>query len=112
MRTPRSEIPDWLRLTQSSDSHERRKALQKLCPCELKADAPEVWERILQMGDDPDAQVRRWVVHTLCDGSPARYRDEIIKLLESRYHDADDKVRKSVRKVLANYRHSGSVNVL
>jgi len=112
MRTPRSEIPEWLKLTRSAKSSERRKALQKLCPCELKSDAPEVWERILQMGEDPDAQVRRWVVHTLCDGSPARYRGEIVSLLEGRYHDPDDKVRKSVRKVLASYRHSGNVNVL
>ena len=112
MRTPRSEIPDWLDLTRSAKSSERRKAVQKLCPCELKSDAPEVWERILEMGEDPDAHVRRWVVHTLCDGSPARYRAEIVRLLESRYHDPDERVRKSVRRVLANYRHSGTVNVL
>jgi len=112
MRTSRSEIPDWLELTHSANSKDRRKALQRLCPCELKSDAPLVWERILQMGEDPDAQVRRWVVHTLCDGSPARYRAEIVRLLEGRYHDPDERVRRSVRKVLANYRHSGTVNVL
>lgn len=112
MRTPRHEIPDWLELTRSFDSRQRRKAVQKLCPCELKSDEPEVWERILEMGADPDAHVRRWVVHTLCDGSPARYRTEIVRLLESRYHDPDDKVRKSVRRVLASYRHSGNVNIL
>ena len=112
MRTPRSEIPDWLELTRSTDSRKRLEAVRKLCPCELKSDAVEVWERILQMGDDPDARVRRGVIHTLCDGSPVRYRAEIVKLLESRYHDPDDKVRKSIRRVLANYRHSGNVNVL
>ena len=112
MRTPRNEIPDWLELTLSAEPRDRRKALQKLCPCELKSDAAEVWERILQMGEDPDAHVRRWVVHTLCDGSPARYREEIVALLESRYQDPDGKVRKSVRKVLASYRNTGNVNIL
>ena len=112
MRTPRSEIPNWLELTRSTESRHRRKALQKALPCEIKSDAPKMWERILQMEEDPDAHVRRWVVHTPCDGSPQRYREEIVKLLESRYHDSDDKVRKSVRRVLAGYRYSGNVNVL
>jgi hypothetical protein len=112
MRTPRSEIPAWLELTRSPDLKDRRKALRSLCPCELKSDSAEVWERVLEMADDRDAGVRRWVIHVLCDGSPARYRDDILKLLESRYHDPDDRVRKAARRVLASYRRLGTVKVL
>jgi HEAT repeat protein len=112
MRTPRSEIPAWLELTRSPDHMDRRKALQSLCPCELKSDSAEVWARVLEMADDTDARVRRWVIHVLCDGSPARYRDDILDVLESRYHDPDERVRKSARRVLATYRRLGNVNVL
>ena len=112
MRTPRSEIPDWLDLTRSPDSRDRRKALQALCPCELKSETPEVWGRVLEMADDREARVRRSVVHVLCDGSPAKYQKDILRVLENHYHDPDDRVRKAVRRVLAIYRRSGTVNVL
>ena len=112
MRTSRTEIPDWLELTRSQNARERRKALRALCPCEVKSDNPEVWQRVLELIDDPDPGVRRWVVHVVCDGSPAAYRGQILSALEPRYHDPDDRVRKSVRRVLASYRHSGTVNVL
>ena len=112
MRTQRSEIPALLELTRSSDTRERRTALQALCACELKSNNPQVWERVLEMTDDPHAKVRGWVIHVLCDGSPVRYQPEILRALESRYHDPDDRVRKSARKVLATYRRLASVNVL
>jgi HEAT repeat protein len=112
MRTPRSEIPRWLALTRSADRDDRRKAVQALCPCETKVHAPLVWQRMLEMADDPDARVRRSIMHVLCDGSPAAYEREIVRVLESRYHDPDERVRKAARKVLAGYRRSGALNVL
>ena len=112
MRTARNEIPEWLELTRSAVASHRRRALQALCPCEVKSDNPEVWQRVLEMVDDPDNAVRRWVIHVLCDGSPARYRDQIVKALEERYNDSDPRVRKSVRKALNSQRRSGTVNVL
>ena len=53
MRTRKSDIPDWLELTRSPDPRERRKALQALCPCELKSKVTEVWQRVLEMAADP-----------------------------------------------------------
>jgi hypothetical protein len=64
------------------------------------------------MTEDLDAKVRAWVLHVLCDGSPMRYQADILRALESRYHDPDPRVRKSARKVLATYRRLATVNVL
>jgi hypothetical protein len=110
--TRKGDIPNWLELTHSADPRERREALRALCPCELKSKVSEVWKRVLEMAADPDAVVRRWTVHVLCDGSPAPYRGEIVRILESLYQDPDDRVRRAVRKVLANHRHTGNLNIL
>jgi hypothetical protein len=64
------------------------------------------------MADDSDSHVRRWILHVLCDGSPRIYEERIIGVLEKFRQDADERVRKSARKVLASYRHSGTLNVL
>ena len=48
----------------------------------------------------------------LCDGSPRIYQERILGVLEKFRHDADERVRKSARKVLASHRHSGTLNVL
>jgi HEAT repeats len=112
MRTPKSEIPGWLELTYSSDVRERRRALQALCPCELKSHSSEVWQRVFEMAEDPDASVRRWTIHVLCDGSPAMYQADVVRTLEGRYHDPDRRLRRMARHVLAKYRHTGSLNTL
>ena len=88
------------------------RALRALCPCELKSEVSEVWTRILTMAADPDAAVRRWTVQVLCDGSPVLYHGEIVRVLESLYQDPDYRVRRAVRKVFANHRHTGNLNIL
>ena len=112
MRTSKSEIPELIALSRSANPRDRRRALQALCPCEVKSNASDVWRRVMEMVDDPDVGVRRWVVHVLCDGSPGQYRAEIVKSLEARYNDPDERVRKFIRKALAGHRRSGTVNVL
>ena len=112
VRTRKSDILDWLELTYSPYPRERSRALQALCPCELKSKVSEVWERVLKMAADPDAAVRLMTVHVLCDGSPVFYHAEIVRVLESLYQDPDDRVRRAVRKVLANHRHTGNLNFL
>jgi hypothetical protein len=64
------------------------------------------------MTDDPDSHVRRWIVHVLCDGSPSIYETRILAVLEKFQNDPDERVRKSARKVLTSYRHSGTINIL
>src|SRR5271167_3626177 len=112
MRTPRSEIPRLLELSRDPDWKVRRQAIQALCPCEVKIHDSQIWQRFLEMADDPDLYVRRWILHVLCDGSPTSYERRILGVLENFQHDADGRVRRSARKVLAAYRHSGSFNIL
>ncbi|HXW84848.1 MAG TPA: HEAT repeat domain-containing protein [Candidatus Binataceae bacterium] len=112
MNTRRNEIPDWLELSRSEAVKDRRRAVHALCPCVVKSHSREVWQRMLQMIDDPDAGVRRAIVHALCDGSPAEYAPEIVKALEARYHDPDDSMRKMTRRMLAAHRRTGALNIL
>jgi HEAT repeat protein len=112
MRTPRSEIPRLLELSRDCDPKVRRKAIQALCPCEVKIHDSGIWQRFLEMADDPDPDVRRWIVHVLCDGSPTIYETRILGVLEKFRNDADERVKKSARKVLAGHRHSGTFNIL
>jgi len=64
------------------------------------------------MADDPDSHVRRWILHVLCDGSPATYETRILGALETFQHDTDERIRRSARKVLATHRRSGALNIL
>ena len=112
MRTPRSEIPRLLELSRDRDAKVRRKAIQALCPCEVKIHDPLIWDRFLEMADDSDPDVRRAIVHVLCDGSPTIYETRILGILEKLRIDTDERVRKPARRVLAAHRHSGTLNVL
>ena len=111
MATRRADIADWIALSATSEVECRRDAVHALCPCEVRADIPEVWNRILELAGDPDAHVRRLVIHALCDGSPIRYRTAVLNALEKLAQDSDDGVRRRARKALAAHRRTGTVNV-
>lgn len=112
MRTSKSDIPALLDLTRSADIKSRRRAIMALCPCELKSHSAEVWQRVIEMADDPDASVRRSVIHTVADGSPAQYEPKIVEALEKLYNDPERSVRRMARHVLSRYRHTGNLNTL
>lgn len=112
MATRRADIADLIALSSSTIASERSGAVRAMCPCELRANVPGVWRRIFELAEDPDPKVRRWVLHNLCDGSPAEHRREVIDTLERLSHDSDDQVRRHARQVLAGYRRTGKVNVL
>ncbi len=97
--------------TWSGEAKQRARALRELCPCELRQDHPEVWNRVLEMTGDPDAGVRSIVLHTLTDGSPRKRESSVISALESMRNDADPWLRRRVRGVLAHYRRTGRVNI-
>ena len=111
-RTKRHEIPALLAQTRDANALARRRAVQALCPCETKVHDDAVWRRMLEMADDPDPGVRSLICHTICDGSPAEYETEVLACLGKLRDDDDLKVRKMARRVLAQYRHTGRVNVL
>jgi len=105
-------LQEFISLTFAEDPTERKKALRDLCPCHVKHDVKEFWDRILAMTDDPDPVVRYQVLHNLCDGSPKTREDDVIKALETMHNDSDPYIRRRVHQVLSNYRRTGKWNIL
>jgi hypothetical protein len=106
------EVEGWLSLTHHDDPKLRSKAVRSLCPCHVKRQDDQIWERIFEMASDEDTHVRSTVLHALGDGSPRALEPQVIAALESMRDDPDANLRRRVRKVLAIYRRTGTVNVL
>jgi hypothetical protein len=111
-RTRRHEIEDLLAFTRSDDARERNEALRELCPCHVKFNDPRIWDRTLEMASDSDVKVRSTVLHLLCDGSPRARNDEVVAAVARMQQDPDDGLRRRARKVMAQYRKTGDINVL
>jgi hypothetical protein len=111
-RTRRHEIDELLDMTRSDDARDRNEALRELCPCHVKFNEKRVWNRTLEMACDPDAAVRSTVLHVLCDGSPRERNEEVVAAVARMQQDPDDKLRRRARKVMAQYRKTGNINVL
>ena len=62
------------------------------------------------MTEDPDSSVRSYVVHNLVDGSPSVRKEEVVATLERMQQDADFHLRRRVRRLVAYYRRTGTVN--
>ena len=110
--TAGADIPRLLELTYDDDPKVRRLAAKNLCGCHVRADHPEIWDRVLELLGDPDAGVRADAVHALGDSSPNHRVHDFAAALEPLYNDPDPHLRKRVRKVIMAYRRTGSVNVL
>ncbi len=104
------ELERWLERTRDADPRIRRRAVQHLCPCHVKADVARVWDRVLELVADPDAGVRSAVVHALGDGSPAALRERALAALEQVWNDPDRKTRRMARQLLAHYRRTGRLD--
>ncbi|MDD9959260.1 MAG: hypothetical protein OXU66_09995 [Gammaproteobacteria bacterium] len=104
------EIKELLEATHNSNAKNRKAALLKLCPCRVKANKAEIWDRLLAMRSDDDAGVRSIVLHNLCDGSPKVRHEEIVNAVEELAQDEDRKIRRRARNTLAVYRKSGVIN--
>lgn len=105
-------IEDYIKLTHNKKAQIRKAVVKDMCPCRVKKEIPQIWNRLLEMYDDPDPRVREQVVHTLCDGSPKSRELQVVEVLEKLWNDKDEKVRKRVRKALNSYRRTGDWNVL
>jgi hypothetical protein len=106
------EIEDALEMSQDSDPKVRVEAVRILCPCQLKMDIPRVWDRLIEMAQDESVHVRKNVFHVLADGSPRHREHQIVGVLETMRNDADPKLRRHVRRLLAHYHHGGRLNIL
>jgi HEAT repeats len=107
-----SQVNELVGLTHDRDPKVRKVALTNLCPCHVRAEFPEAWDRILEMVADPDPMVRSVVVHMLADGSPRHRQAEVVLALQALRNDPDRKVRRQVDYVLSSYRRTGRINVL
>jgi HEAT repeat protein len=103
-------LDDILERTRDADPEVRRLAAHHLCPCQLKTNHRQAWDRILELCQDDDLRVRKAVIHTLTDGSPKEREVDIVQALESMYNDDDRKLRRMVRQTLARYRATGKLN--
>ena len=105
-----NEIRELLEATHDSNPKIRKAALLQLCPCHVRANRAEIWERLLQLQTDSDAGVRSVVLHNLCDGSPRDREDEVVAAIERLANDQDRKLRRRARNALAVYRSTGIIN--
>ena len=106
----RQSIPELLEATRDPNPKVRKAATRDLCPCEVKANDSDAWDRLIAMTADPEIEVRRIALHAILDGSPRSRRAEVIRVLESMYNDPHPRLRRQVRKVLARHRATGKVN--
>lgn len=105
-------VEDYIKWTFHPNPQERKKALKELCPCHVRADLDQVWERILECTNDSDPLVRDQALHALGDGSPNHLEMKIVEIVEEKYNDPDPKVKKKARRMLNSYRRTGKWNVL
>ena len=95
----------------AADPAARRRAAQALCPCHVRGDDADVWDRLLGLVDDPEVGVRRTVLHALIDGSPRHREAEVVHAIARLHDDPDLRLRRRARRFLAQYRRTGRVNV-
>ena len=105
-------VLEYIERTRDPSPHKRRKALRDLCPCHVRADIPQLWERIFECLSDEDGRVRDQALHALGDGSPSHLEQRIVEAVEQLYNDPHPDVRKKARKMMNSYRRTGKWNVL
>ena len=103
------EIASALAQTRDENGKARRAALLALCPCHVRSNVHQVWDRLFEMLADEDAGVRSIVLHCLTDGSPRSRETEVIEALESLANDPDPKLRRRARRAVAEYRRTGRI---
>ena len=104
------EISTLLEATQDTNPKKRKDAILQLCPCHVRANHKEIWDRLIEMHTDSDSGVRSVVLHNLCDGSPHEREDEVVAAIERLANDQDRKLRRRARNALAIYRRTGIIN--
>ncbi|KAN0030217.1 hypothetical protein ACTA71_009978 [Dictyostelium dimigraforme] len=109
---PNLTMEQYLSLTYSEDSRTRLATLRTMCPCKVKADIDQFYDRIIEMSKDSDRNIRYQAMHNLCDGSPAWREDAVIQTLESMHNDSDPKIRRRIHNILTHYKHTGKWNII
>lgn len=105
-------VEEFVEATRNEDPKARVLALRELCPCHVKKNIPDFWDRIIEMIHDPDPDVRYQVIHNLCDGSPNEREEDVINAIKELQQDESKIVKRAVNKVLSSYTRTGKWNVL
>jgi HEAT repeat protein len=105
------QLDQLLALSLDEDPLVRRLALKCLCPCHVRRERTDVWERVFELAEDPDPGVRHDAIHSLTDGSPRDLAPRVHAALDRASTDPDRKVRRYVRDLRARQRRTGRVNV-
>lgn len=106
------DINEILFISRNPDPKIRLKAIQQLCPCEVKRDIDEFWARLFEMVDDENDEIRQQVLHNLCDGSPPHLEHQIYAALDKFNCDPNKEIRRTAHKVLSTYLRTGKWNIL
>ena len=111
METASRDVGHFLEQTYDSDPRVRKSAVVHLCPCHVKRNRDDVWDRMLSMAHDGDRDVRNAVLHVLTDGSPRDRALQVVGILEAMQGDVDARLRRKARHILAHYRRTGDLNI-
>ena len=64
------------------------------------------------MVEDPDARIRKRILHIICDGSPERVVEQVYEALGKFNYDKDSDIRRTAHKVIVTYERTGKWNIL
>jgi hypothetical protein len=101
-----------LKRSRSTSAVERKAALKSMCPCKVKREIDPFWVRIVEMCSDPDESVRYQVLHSLCDGSPARIEELVAETVRSFWNDPSDKIKRAARRAYNSWSRGEGINIL
>lgn len=101
-----------MELTYDHDDGVRHDAVAQLCPCHVKDNISDLWDRIFELVSDHSSIVRSRILHIVCDGSPKEYEENVIKILNIFEHDSDKDIRTKARRILRHYDRTGDWNIL
>lgn len=107
MATRKPDIAELIAMRLSLDAE---RAGQSRPHGDSRAKLPDVWRRLLELTHDSDANVRRWVIEAVRDGSPVKYRRAVIGRLMMLAEDSDGRVRRSAQKALESYRDEAQLS--
>jgi hypothetical protein len=107
MATRKIDVAELIVMKLSLDAE---RAGQSRSHCDRKGKLPDFWKRLLELAHHSDANVRVWAVEAMRDGSPAKYRREIIGKLMLLSEDSDGKVRRSARIALESYQRASQLS--
>ncbi len=100
MGTRKADVAELIAMRIGLDAE---RAGQPLRRSDSGAKVPTVWRQLIDLTHDPDPNLRNWAVGILSDGSPVRYRREVLSRLEMLSEDCDGRVRRSARAALESW---------